>query len=481
MSTCLFKPFAASLLFLTAFAGFADVDENGRTPSYWFKFDDQNYKTQSGSKTANINTWQVPTPDYVKTDSGYAVKNYENWSSSPLDIASSSSWTAVFRARTDGTAGSTFSCYGSAKTAEHQALILVQDSGKVVLKMGNNVQSPKLVNLISVPLAADRHFHSYAIAVDAGLNTVSLYVDGVKGGEAAFTVGSNTFDIQFAGPSGAGGLTPSGKTQELDDWRMYEECLTASEIAKIAQAQKVWPTDEIGNMAAYWMKFNDSFDQYGTQSASLTASGTPSYEDGYNGRRAAYGFTHWTSSDLQSTGVNGSWTVSVVAKFGAEFGKSSQWATHGPTLFSLGNPKNSTQEAPALVLWLGNNGVKLQSGYRAEGAVGNTYVDLMTATVKDPAAAYHLYTLVFNGETSQLSYYVDGEPVESKSVPGLSRISWPFGFSQVLGSSGSVMDSCADNRWQDWRFYCRALKADEVYLLARKWKFIQLGLLLMVK
>lgn len=142
--------------------------------------------------------------------------------STPLTLASSQAWSVAFWAKRTGSTGERGIVMGN--TGNTQNFIYLSENNKCLRFRASN-------KTINFTYTVDRQIHHYALTVEPGATKtkVSLYLDGAF--YAAQEYEGGAFSITAVGQGYTNGSYAFAGT--LDDVRLYDNILTADEIAQL--------------------------------------------------------------------------------------------------------------------------------------------------------------------------------------------------------------------------------------------------------
>ena len=309
---------------------------------------------------------------------------------------------------------------------------------------------------------------------DGALNRFELYANGKKIAEEEteldpeFSTGNYGDGLQFGTGyrSGIPGIATAGGS--IDDFRYYDQALTAAQLAKIATP---WAAlmDELGELPRHWYKFNGSSESNGLSSMNFDG-GTWGYVSAVDG------------SALKVT--SGPW------------GAGAQQMTGAFTYVTAVNTKTATTEEPRIIWARGAadnkslilaqyNGTKigLCTVERTSGQIETSAWNdptthgprtlLKSDVIEDAMEAYHSVAVVYEpstneGENGLFTLYIDGEGVEQVESPvsPAEITNGRFQFGNGHGSGISGTHTCGADV-DDFRYYDRALTEGEIYKIAK--------------
>jgi hypothetical protein len=289
-------------------------------------------------------------------------------------------------------------------------------------------------------------WHHFAIVFDDSGNTFKLYVDGAL---AASTATSSSILYSGLGTNTVIGRHGNGNTSmdftgTIDDVRVYDYALSASDIQDIYSKIGHWKLDESSGTSA-----SDS-SMYGRTG---TVTGTSTWAAAVINN----GFTFNGSTKIQASGLLGSPSSFTIAA----------WAnlttadTNGSEIISLGD---------RVYLRLDEAGVAKIAFYNGSSFVTASYAVAYVDT------GWHHFAGVFSNSGDTLKLYVDGVQVASTSTT--SNVSYfGAGSNTVIGRHGnSGTNNDFTGSIDDVQVYNRALSASEVaelYGFVGYWKLNQ--------
>lgn len=459
----------------SAFA--ADTDENGLSPYYWNRFDGS-HSTVSGQAKEPMNwTGNSSGGYYVESRSGKASHlGYESYSSGEFALGDGG-WTIVETVRLPFAFSKEISIFAAGSGAYDGVGVVLTGENEVKLRAfsdgtgaKNTATTSAYSDAVQVPGIKER-FHNFALVVDGtgDATTASLYVDGV------FKISLKCpFDrvpakryFQHGSVYDGGSLVTTSRLNEYDDFRLYQQALTAEQAAKIAAAFAPWPEDEIGSWPEYWFKFDGSLDQCGLRTISMTQqNGTSvSYADSCGGQ-AETGYSAWSAANgFHASGGDGNFTVSITAKTPSE-AKKVVWSVGYCNGFSNGYKAKplflATTDTGVAVLNVPSN--KASANYTASDVV-----TLLSVDVPDAATHFHDYAITVDHAGGELRLFVDGVKHTAK-YSDEPFTDYPMQFGSIY-SGGGLEKSVgykigADAVIDDFRSYPRLLSDAEIAKIA---------------
>ena len=310
-------------------------------------------------------------------------------------------------------------------------------NGKIRFGIKNNGLAEQIIDgQAALPTGGWHH-----VAITLNGSTGILYVDGVQ-------VGSNT--AMTLKPSTMGATTQNwiGRSQygsdpylngRVDDFRIYNNALSASQVMHLFNGQTVLPVAEL--------PFNETT---GTAASDVTGNG---WNGTLTGGASLVAGNKGNAVNLSGTsqyvalpaGVVSSAKAITVAAW-VNLDTISNWAR----IFDFGSDSSHYMY---LTPKNGANGF-IRFGFKSGG--GEEFVDGNAAL---PTGGWHHVAISLNGATGTL--YVDGQKVGSGNIGsrpsylGVSTNNW-------IGRSQFSSDPYLDGRVDDFRIYNTALTAQEV-------------------
>ena len=417
-----------TLAFGMSLSAFADVDELGKTPTYWYTFDGE--IVSKGS--ASIAETSMKVAKYgVGRDSAKAAKGTGNAGDAAYGAywpgGQTSSQTYFFDARLGFvTNGVLFSRGGASSSDGNFALLADATLNKV--KLVHWEASTHFTTLIEAAVdGISFRFASYAVVYDKTAGTIALYVDGVSYGAVEFS-GFVDQKWQFYGVHGGialvGVQTPYSNVAEF---RYYQEALSAADIANLAKTHPLGTlTDVNGLRPVYDLAYDEEplllgsergwapnsakyWAPTATHSNIVCRTGFAGYEF-YGDSQSGVGF------DLG----DGSFTMFLSAQSGV--------STSG-TIFSLGGKDSSANLALAV---RGNDKIALCKWN------GSTVTELIPVTVCGCHNRFHPYAVVYDASAQEVTLYVDGEAVGTVPFSGVFA-DGNWGIGQVRGIHSGLL------------------------------------------
>jgi hypothetical protein len=364
------------------------------------------------------------TNQYVALPSG-VVSNYDAITVAAwVNLDSASNWMRIF----DFGSGTGTNMFLTPKNGAN---------GKIRFAIKNNGSAEQIIDgQATLPTGGWHH-----VAVTLNGSTGTLYVDGVQ-------VGSNT--AMTLKPSNLGSTTQNwiGRSQyaadpyldgRVDDFRIYNRALTASEVTHVINGHTALPTAEL------------PFDETtGTTATDLsgngwtgTLNGGASWVTGNNGNAVDLSGTNQYVA-LPTGVVSGADAITVAAWVNLD--TVSNWTRifdfgSGTSKYMFLSPQNGAN---------GNIRFEIKNG---------SAVRTVEGTAALPTGGWHHVAVTLDGTTGTL--YVDGQQVGSNAVNirpsqlGATTQNW-------IGRSQFSADPYLDGRVDDFRIYNRSLSAAEV-------------------
>jgi hypothetical protein len=362
------------------------------------------------------------TNQYVALPSGVVSSHDKITLAAWVNLDTVSNWTRIF----DFGSGSATNMFLTPKNGAN---------GKIRFAIKNNGSAEQIIDgQAALPTGGWHH-----VAVTLNGSTGILYVDGVQ-------VGSNT--AMTLKPSDMGATTQNwiGRSQypdpyldgRVDDFRIYNRALTASEVSHVINGHTALPTAEL--------PFNEAT---GTTASDLSGNG---WTGTLNGGASWVAGNKGNAVDLSGTNqyvalpagvVSGAETITIAAWVNLD--TVSTWSR----IFDFGS---GTSKYMFLTPLNGTNGI------RFEIRNGSSFRTI-DGTVALATGGWHHVAVTLDGTTGTL--YVDSQQVGSSTVNirpshlGATTQNW-------IGRSQWSSDPYLDGQVDDFRIYNRALSAAEV-------------------
>lgn len=386
---------------------FADADENGVTPYYWYKLDGN---TNSYGVAASKIKWQGST--YVGSRNGKAIlSDYTHYTSGGTLELGDGSWSLVCTARLPGSnvTGSgivirNFPIF-SVGHGGYDGIAIVRTGYNAVKLMtfsggtgaNNSATAIEYSSEIEIPALVGR-FHNFILTVvdDNGTTTANLYADGEWKARIAcpFVRLPQKPYAQLGGIYGGGSLINTGNQVAYDDFRLYHQVLTSSQISSIASTFAPWPCDENGSWPDYWFKFDGNTHQIGSRFLNMKrTNGDLALVDSFNeGKALTFNLAMWSNGQSMHPSDDGNFTVSIVAKALAAANKI-MWCAMLPS---------------PLLLVSSDTGVKL---VMFDGGVNGEEVVLFEPDVLRATTQFHHYAIKVDQANGRIHFYIDGSEI----------------------------------------------------------------------
>lgn len=347
--------------------------------------------------------------------------------------------------------------------------------------------TPREIVRVTVPgcYAAFRYV-PYAVVYDSSSKVVTLYANGVPLGSSASGAfpGFSAETCWWQVASVRGGRPDSNVIQNdsvgITDFRYYKTRLSGEHIAAISSEYPL--ADQTGEMPYYHYAFNGSrsFDSSSNLSQTLGAARvrntTGKGYRGSNGRDYFYGYSCETLRDGFCAAVNippaytghgdywpvtNSFTLSMSARLDG---------SRNTLLFALGSATEVGAKHGSLAIVSRDVGVVWFGPWSADAKWNESDGVTVRLGCVD-ATHYHNFTIAYDREAGEASFYVDGISYGSINHAGFTnseeddvRGRWGF-----VRPSDGIVDGLSDGSGhavEEFRFYTKALNSAQIIALA---------------
>lgn len=272
--------------------------------------------------------------------------------------------------------------------------------------------------------------------------TASLYLNGslVASGAKAWNTTLQNINVGRI----YNGLSDSSIFNgSIDDVRIYNRLLTASEVGQLYAGSKPINCDQ---SCALWWKLDE-------------VSGTSAKDSSGNGNTG-------TLNSFNFDGTTNGW-VSAVFSNGLQMNGSNWVSTSGlTTIANVNSPQTlsawfqSTSSAVQDIITLGNNTgaanqVRINAGNLQVSSSGGGGIINTSVSVAD--GAWHMVTFTYNGTTARL--YLDGKQIDASIIALQSSLTKNV----YLGSFGNATQELFLGKLDDARVYTRPLQDYEIF------------------
>ena len=219
------------------------VDALGETPLYWLPFngDANQFGSSTGIFGSMYTRFTSDGADSVASASGMrSAYGWNPYTTSGNALAfGGTDWTVAAVAKlVPGEDGKAIVMSIGNPAAGSGSYYLLWESGVMSLyNLRDGAEAP--TSLIAAPCSSGATmFHHYAV-VCAGGETMSLFIDGAKVGEASVECTETSFIVQLSKGYGMGtgsvGYTAYNSSNIFDDWRAYGRALGGQEVHSISK------------------------------------------------------------------------------------------------------------------------------------------------------------------------------------------------------------------------------------------------------
>ena len=342
----------------------------------------------------------------VSDGAGWAWFRAKYWNNND-PMAGLKQWTMSVTARAVDTDNAAIVGFGHQNNTNNLCLASA-GAGKVSLSVAQKQETHVDVITAEVPGAA-MQFHNYTVTFD-GVDTLELFVDGKSAGTwSGFAGGMQGNEVNFgrSNSNERNGFS-NGYGVAIDDFRIYEERLSAEQIAAIAAANAPWPEAGLPapkNWYALDGEFGDKDDRGRTpfstvQSAQPTLRGSSAdaenvaavWESSMDGERTALRTQGQYANFRASTSGDNDWTINIVGRVRD---------VEKACLVGFGHPNNTNN----LAIAAGAAG-KVNLCIEQNNTDNSTVI--ASADVEDRSGRYHVYTIVHSSGENTLKFYADG-------------------------------------------------------------------------
>ena len=464
-SSLLYKKTMLMTMAFVPFAGFAALDELGKTPYHWFTMNGS--LVQKGTVAFDFyhDSTGEAEPKFVENSRAglkAGVANNYFWGPSADNHTGSGSCTIFGSLRLGVTASSIFEI-GARLISSSKNISLYTDGSngiRVFKWTATGCATESQVNLFPIVYLPDASttYHTYALVYNSTDGKLTFYIDGNRMGTCAFD-GFNATDVyQFNGFYGGGGPGYRSDTSFIEDFRIYQEALTAENLATLADKYRTTgepaksPTTSV--YPYYWYAFNGAVQRHSNVlpsngNADLVCTEFSRIREGVQAGKL--GTSNWNNSQHMPTG---SFTIFLSCDPGTTTSD-----TEVSPVYMIGTKTTTTGQSLGFVR-IGKDAVGI--AYWNNSA----YSIILQASVTHAVGTVHAYAIIYDGSTGKLTLYVDGE---AKGVCDYTNnftgeAAWQFG--SVHGGLFSGMLGNTTYRVEDFRLYDGALSAADVTALA---------------
>lgn len=473
----------AGLTVVCAFTALADADTLGKVPTYWYTFDGAVTSHGASALKCAFNDSTYAFLPCRGDKKGWRVNPEKSYHAENVFAPNNGSFT-LFVSMDPGTSSQTYRyifSLGNNTSTTNLALVKLFGNRIGVARWDRTHCGSELraYGLLAADGVANR-VHPYALVYDGNEHMLTLYSGGVACAEAPFEGfgGSDGDATQFQFGSVHGGRVlpyskvPTGDSVAaglpvIEDFRFYNEALSAAEVAAISdelpstwtaeEAEAVGPISNHGELPRYWYTFDGA----------VRSRGCSDFLDSYNADYPAHKIpTPVSYADCRTDGKagkvsetpHGDWVVQNGGSF-TLFLSCTLGTTDQNIILALG--QNTSTKNLALVRQSSTQ-VKIVNWNSTSSIKA-----LVTATVDDPVNYVHPYVVRYSKDTGKIELFVNGYKAGEASYAGLDTTSpTAFQFGSMRGGNLHSLKAYKDVKLEALKYYERAISDAEIVAMS---------------